>query len=339
MLEVRSCRSGASSAHCSTHSLDRVGVARVGGAAAATQSLHSLYPVCEIRHSASSAASVRSCGLVQVPLASISRECSLSAASLASSSRLASVDKISVLDTSDTSDPGGQCPYQDGALEEEPELAVLRDSCCEDAKSVAGGSDSGYSDPSPDGTLRDSKSPAGSLALDTGHRSPFSDCLSEQDVPVPEAEEEEEERHIEEEVRPHVIIVNESQQLLGAAPPFPAAPRQLGRQTRARFQNPDTDILVSQLSQDQVLVCGEPETATDAAAAQPKMKAAPGVRQPARKEVTIAAVPDVYTPRRRGHAREYIPPRAVAREPRGEHGDMNRGCYYVMAALDFCWCL
>ena len=31
MLEVRSCRSGASSAHCSTHSLDRVGVARVGG--------------------------------------------------------------------------------------------------------------------------------------------------------------------------------------------------------------------------------------------------------------------------------------------------------------------
>ena len=334
MLEVRSCRSGASSAHCSTHSLDRVGVARGGGAAVATQSLHSLYPVCEIRHSGSSAASVHSCGLVQVPLASISRECSLSAASLASSGRLASVDKISVLDTSD---PGGQCPYQDGALEEEPELAVLRDSCCEDAKSVAGGSDSGYSDPSPDGTLRDSKSPAGSLALDTGHRSPFSDCLSEQDVP--EAEEEEEVRLIEEEVRPHVIIVNESQQLLGAAPPSPAAPRQLGRQTRARFQNPATDILVSQLSQDQVLVCGDPETATDAAAAQPKMKAGPGVRHPARKEVTIAAVPDVYTPRRRGHAREYIPPRAVAREPRGEHGDMNRGCYYVMAALDFCWCL
>ena len=153
------------------------------------------------------------------------------------------------------------------------------------------------------------------------------------------AEAEEEVRLIEEEVRPHVIIVNESQQLLGAAAPSPATPRQLGRQTRARFQNPDTDILVSQLSQDQVLVCGEPETATDAAAAQPKMKAAPGVRQPARKEVTIAAVPDVYTPRRRGHAREYIPPRAVAREPRGEHGDMNRGCYYVMAALDFCWCL
>ena len=33
---------------------------------------------------------------------------------------------------------------------------------------------------------------------------------------------------------------------------------------------------------------------------------------------------------------ERVPVRA---EARGEHGEMNMGCYYLMAALDFCWCL
>ena len=40
---------------------------------------------------------------------------------------------------------------------------------------------------------------------------------------------------------------------------------------------------------------------------------------------------------RRPKMGERIPVRSEAGH--GEHDDMNMGCYYVMAALDFCWCL
>jgi len=99
----------------------------------------------------------------------------------------------------------------------------------------------------------------------------------------------------------------------------------MGRQT-SRFQNPNKDILISQISQDKVLAYDETDGHT-----KPK----PSVKHP-RSEVKFS--PDVYSPRARGQ-REYVPPRAQARDTRGEHGEMNKGCYYVMAALDFCWCL
>ena len=105
--------------------------------------------------------------------------------------------------------------------------------------------------------------------------------------------------------------------------------RQLRQSTR--LQNPNKDRIVSGLSQDKVSVCDQ--TDSGRVRVKPEIR----VKHP-RKEVKIAAVPDVYSPRVRG-PREYIPPRALAHDPRGEHGDMNKGCYYMMAAMDFCWCL
>jgi len=273
MEEVRSCSSrlGSSESLCA-------------------QSLHSLYPLCEIKHSGEAEEP-------QVPLANISSEFSLSIMSISSRksstdlpctrASMANLEKISVLEIS-TDDTA-----------EDPELAVLKDQC-EDTKSE--GSDSGYSDPSPDGTVRDSKSPAGSLDITDHRKSPFSD-LSEPDLEIPDKSCGE--------VIPRVIIVNKPSDHVDSSS-SPLLVRQRGRQT-SRFQNSQHDILISQMSREEVAVCP----------GQPK------------KEVTIAT--DVYTPRR--GQRERIPARATAKKAPGEHGDMNKGCYYLMAALDFCWCL
>jgi len=322
MTEIRSC----SSRLGSTHSLVKMSSSSrslVGDQMA--ESLHSLYPVCEIKHSPS-VMSVRSS---TVPLANISKEISLSELSIASSpssssssrrlsrSVMSNMEKISVLEISndDTYDP---------------ELVELLpgDRCCDDNKSDQG-SDSGYSDPSPDGTVRDSKSPSESLDLATDRKSPFSDISEREDSGSPGRELFKSTST--EEVIPHVIIVNESVQQQGVA--SLSSPRQMGRQLRqsTRLQNPNKDRIVSGLSQDKVSVCDQ--TDSGSRAVKPETR----VKHP-RKEVKIAAVPDVYSPRVRG-PREHIPPRAVAREPRGEHGDMNKGCYYMMAAMDFCWCL
>merc|ERR1712038_224068 len=254
------------------------------------QSLHSLYPLCEIKQSGEAE-------VPQVPLANISSEFSLSVMSISSRksstdlpcsrASMTNLEKISVLEISsdDTT--------------EDPELAVLKDHC-DDSKSE--GSDSGYSDPSPDGTVRDSKSPAGSLDITDHRKSPFSD-LSEHDLEISDKSCGE--------VIPRVIIVNKPSDHVDSSS-TPLLPRQRGRQT-SRFQNSQHDILISQLSREEVAVCPAP----------PK------------KEVTIAT--DAYTPR--SGQRERIPPRAAARKAPGEHGDMNKGCYYLIAALDFCWCL
>ena len=326
MMEIRSC----SSRLGSTHSLAETPVRMSSSSRSLVcdqmaESLHSLYPVCEIKHSPS-VMSVRSS---TVPLANISKEISLSELSIASSpssssssrrlsrSVMSNMEKISVLEISndDTYDP---------------ELAELLpgDRCCDDGKSDQG-SDSGYSDPSPDGTVRDSKSPSESLDLATDRKSPFSDISEREDSPGKELFK----STSTEEVIPHVIIVNESvQQQQGAA--SLSSPRQMGRQLRqsTRLQNPNKDRIVSGLSQDKVSVCDQTDSGSSG-----RVKPEIRVKHP-RKEVKIAAVPDVYSPRVRG-PREHIPPRAVAREARGEHGDMNKGCYYMMAAMDFCWCL
>jgi len=279
MEEVRSC----SSRLGSSDSLCERGQSQA-------PSLHSLYPHCEIKHSAEAEVPL-------VPLANISSEFSLSVMSISSRksstdlpcsrASMTNLEKISVLEISsdDTT--------------EDPELAVLKDQC-DDTKSV--GSDSGYSDPSPDGTVRDSKSPAGSLDITDHRKSPFSD-LSEHDLEISDKSCGE--------VIPRVIIVNKPSDHVDSSS-TPLLPRQRGRQT-SRFQNSEKDILTSQFSREEVAVCP----------AQPK------------KEVTIAS--DVYTPR--SGQRERIPARATAQRAPGEHGDMNKGCYYLMAALDFCWCL
>jgi len=316
MMEVRSC----SSRLGSTQSLNDKMRSRSSSSkslhkmAAVGDSVHSLYPVCEIKHSPS-VMSVKSQTVSQtVPLANINKEFTLSDLSISSSSSssrrrlsrsvVSNMEKISVLEISADADDTF-----------DPELVVLKDHCCDDTKSE--GSDSGYSDPSPDGTIRDSKSPAGSLDM-TDRKSPFSD-ISEHDGDLSSSKSCGE-------VIPNVIIVNESEQQNSSSSfNVPAVQRQIGRQT-SRFQNPNKDLLISQISQDKVLACDE---------ADAPLKSKPSVKHP---EVKFSNVPDVYSPRVRGQ-REHVPPRAQARDPRGEHGDMNKGCYYVMAALDFCWCL
>merc|ERR1712165_325019 len=173
MEEVRSCSSRLGSSESLSDRRQSV-----------AQSLHSLYPLCEIKHS----------GEGEVPLANISSEFSLSVMSISSRksstelpcsrASMTNLEKISVLEisTDDTT--------------EDPELAVLKDQC-DDNKSE--GSDSGYSDPSPDGTIRDSKSPSGSLEI-TDRKSPFSD-FSEHDGAGDASVGE---------VIPNVIIVNEA---------------------------------------------------------------------------------------------------------------------------------
>merc|ERR1712165_298197 len=205
MEEVRSCSSRLGSSESLSDRRQSV-----------AQSLHSLYPLCEIKHS----------GEGEVPLANISSEFSLSVMSISSRksstelpcsrASMTNLEKISVLEisTDDTT--------------EEPELAVLNDQC-DDSKSE--GSDSGYSDPSPDGTVRDS------MDMTDHRKSPFSD-LSEHDVEISDKSCGE--------VIPRVIIVNESIEHREFSTPI--TPRQTGRQT-SRFQNAHKDILTSQVSQ------------------------------------------------------------------------------------------
>jgi len=299
MEEVRSCSSrlGSTSSlydrrHSSSKSLDTCDE----GSQTLAQSLHSLYPLCEIKHSPS-VLSVRSGA---VPLANISSEFSLSIMSISSrkssveqsETSMANLEKISVLEisTDDTT--------------EDPELAVLKDQC-DDSKSE--GSDSGYSDPSPDGTVRDS------MDITDHRKSPFSD-LSEHDVEVSEKSCGE--------VIPHVIIVNESIEHRGTSS-TPILPRQIGRQARRHNQHKD----IEKVSQAKLLEWDEVE-----APVKPDARL-----RPKKPKVTISPATEFYTPRR--GERERIPPRAVAGQQCGEHGDMNKGCYYLMAALDFCWCL
>merc|ERR1711915_820739 len=164
-------------------------------------------------------------------------------------------------------------------------------------------------------TCDDAKSPGSDDTAD--RKSPFSD-ISEEVEGFPDA--------LSGEVIPNIIVVNESKQQNQSSPSFG---RHYRRQN-SRFQNPNKDILISQMSQDNLAVFDQDEV--DAPTKEETRITTP------KNEVTFAALPEVYTRRSSGH-REHIPSRATAREPRGEHEDMNKGCYYLMAALDFCWCL
>lgn len=258
---------------------------------AAKPSTHSLYPTCEIK-SSPSVLSMRSDYRGGVPLAKIDKEMDLSCLSLHH-------DEEEIEDTEQILVIHEDC-------DESYELIRLKEKD-EDANSE--GSDSGYSDPSPDGTIRDSKSP-GSEEDSNDRKSPFSD-ISEEML-------EDDEIVAKVPLVPDIIVVKEGNQ--GKAEELEASPRiprrHLGRQT-SRFQTEGKGILVSQKSQDEVAVLGEDQVDMARMTMQ-------------RMEMQQ----EVYG--RRINKDERVPVRA---EARGEHGDMNMGCYYLMAALDFCWCL
>merc|ERR1711963_423343 len=173
------------------------------------------------------------------------------------------------------------------------------------------GSDSGYSGRSPDGTIRDSKSPSSEVdAID--RKSSFSDDVSEEELVDEEA--------VKVPLVPEIIVVKEGGQQEERLPEE-EIPRQAMLRQRSRFQTPGKEILQSQESQDALAVVRE-----DEAEGLPRAR----VRLP---ETRVVAEEMYGRPVVRG---ERIPVRA---EAQGEHGEMNMGCYYLMAALDFCWCL
>ena len=114
------------------------------------------------------------------------------------------------------------------------------------------------------------------------------------------------------EIIPNVIIQNESREQTTAQMTFR---RHFGREVSI-FQNPEKDILTSQVSRDNLAVLSQ--DSVDA-----------GVIQPSASSLVK---PEVYG---RPPVREVIPSRAVARREQ----EQRDGCFYVVAALDFCWCL
>jgi len=165
-------------------------------------------------------------------------------------------------------------------------------------------SDSGYSDESPEDTdSRDSRSVE--ISDDEDEKIPFVNNIET-----------------------NVIIVNEitgiEQDEINAHCSYNKFDRQ-----KSLFQNPTRDILISHESQDNLLVLEQEETDFVVA------------REPRTSQSSVRSLekpaPEIYQKRTQG-TREIIPPRSTA-DVRGEHENMNKGCYYLMAALDFCWCL
>jgi len=310
-------------------------------------STHSLYPMCEIKRSPSVLSEARG----SVPLVDMNREMSISSLSILSNGER---DRDGSEEDVDHSE---QIIVLGDDNDVSYELIKLKEKDEEDDE----GSDSGYSGRSPDGTIRDSKSPSSevelsrfsSLGVDAidisddvseeglveeeavkvaketvkvnelsrfssfgvdaiDRKSSFSDDVSEEELVEEEA--------VKVPLVPEIIVVKEGgeeQERL----PEEEIPRQAMLRQRSRFQTPGKGILQSQESQDALAVVKE-----DEADGLPRAR----VRLP---ETRVVAEEMYGRPVVRG---ERIPVRG---EAQGEHGEMNMGCYYLMAALDFCWCL
>lgn len=268
-------------------------------------STHSLYPMCEIKRSPSVLSEARG----SVPLADMNREMNISSLSILSNGerdRDGSEEDIDhseqIIVLGDDNDVSYELIKLKGKDEEDDE-----------------GSDSGYSGRSPDGTIRDSKSPSSdvdvsrfsSVGIDAiDRKSSFSDDISEEEL--------EEEEAVKVPLVPEIIVVKEGGEQQEREEEIP---RQAMLRQRSRFQTPGKGILQREESQDALAVVRE-----DEADGLPRAR----VRLP---ETRVVAEEMYGRPVVRG---ERIPVRA---EAPGEHGEMNMGCYYLMAALDFCWCL
>ncbi|XP_023327312.1 uncharacterized protein LOC111700576 [Eurytemora carolleeae] len=262
-------------------------------------STHSLYPNCEIRRPSPRPPGPIERLDVKVPLVNMSQELSLSDCSLNSECSISKCkcsphlgnSLVSIKNRhSQTSIANFEIDEIDRTESELINLSISYDYLKVDSRDDAE-SDSGYSDPSPDG--RDAKSPESS-----DRKSPFSD-LEEEVLEMSE-------------IIPNVIIQNESREQTTAQKTFR---RRFGREVSI-FQNPEKDILTSQVSRDNLAVLSQDSVDV-------------GVVQPSASSLVK---PEIYG---RPPVREVIPSRSVARREQ-EHRD---GCFYVVAALDFCWCL
>merc|ERR1719239_1114168 len=199
-------------------------------------STHSLYPMCEIKRSPSVLSEARG----SVPLADMNREMNISSLSILSNGerdRDGSEEDVDqseqIIVLSDDNDVSYELIKLKGKKEEDDE-----------------GSDSGYSGRSPDGTIRDSKSPSSEVDV-TDQKSSFSDDVSEEELVQEEA--------VKVPLVPEIIVVKEGGEQQERLPEE-EIPRQAMLRQRSRFQTPGKEILQSQESQDALAVVREDET-------------------------------------------------------------------------------
>jgi len=145
-------------------------------------------------------------------------------------------------------------------------------------------------------------------------------------------------QHQQHDIFPTVIIKNQEQQQMPLqrqrSSSSPTFGRQYGRQ-RSVFQTPGKDILTSVVSRDDLAVIGQDSVDITTTTGMPFKD---GSRQ--RLASSGAGVrPAIYdeTYRRRLPPDDAVPSRSTAK--RGEEKPEKNGCFYVMTALDFCWCL
>jgi hypothetical protein len=244
-------------------------------------SVHSLYPQCVIQKYPSTISEISSISETIAPLANMNLEFNLSLQSLRETQQMNKKDFEEEESTS-----GSIREEQDDSVEFEfNEMNFL----CGDNKFDDTASDSGISDPSPDAIIRDSKSPE-SL---TDRKSIMSD--------ISEIEQDQDAYNI----IPNVVILsNGYQKQVSQTQNFP---RRYNKQV-SKFQNPDKDILISQMSREKIAVLDAD---------------------------TLDAVPNLVTQRHK----HKDPPRHDETRTHKESDEVNPGCYLLAAVLDFCWCL
>jgi hypothetical protein len=145
---------------------------------------------------------------------------------------------------------------------------------------------------------------------------------------------------------PTVIIKNQEGDELDQRSSSPSV-RQYGRQ-RSVFQTPGKDILTSLVSRDDLAVIGQ-ESVDARTTASPKQQrqhrhSSPKEQRHRHSSPHKCGRPAVYdetyrraAPSGRRPPQEAVPGRHLAKQ--SEEKPEKNGCFYVMTALDFCWCL
>jgi hypothetical protein len=317
------------------------------------KSTHSLWTNMDLKRSCAILPGVHRNGVTRVPLADINQELCISAGSLNSETSSCSLGKdrsytyLEVKLGRDTNDTI------------ESELVNLSASCG-NLKDEDTGSDSGYSDPSPDVISGAEEDGHGIINDDSVSDSRKSSPFSDYGVGVDEFDRTGLARPLLMDsnyntgIFPRVIIQSDGRQL--SHDPFgrrldpndpdynPRHAHGMQRQ-RSIFQNPEKDILISQSSRDNLVVLSA-DSLDAATLAKEERKMSPRHAMGNGGGSSIGR-PRVMDPRTRSDVRpevyskylgrhDPIPCRALAHRQDNIKRD---GCFYLAAALDFCWCL
>lgn len=266
-------------------------------------SVHSLYPQCVIRKCASTISGVSSIIDPAVPLANMNNEFNLSSLSLQNlNEKQEDAGKVwnVLVEEEEESNAGSSVVEQ-----EDPDLQENSiESELNQMNLIC--EDEKYDDTASDSGISDPSpdvitrdSKSPEYLGDRG-KSPFSDI----------SELEYDRNSYVYDLVPNVVILSNSPQQTSNAPE--QFPRRFKKQV-SRFQNPSKDILISQMSQDRIAVMDQD---------------------------TVDAGPSLVPQSQKFN--ETIPSRLYERNDtrnNKEHDDVNSGCFFMAAVLDFCWCL